>query len=507
MARPSYLKQVRPSGRWYFQRPIPPDVHPYLGIKSKLWSVSLHTDSESVAERAVIKHIADTDEIIRLARLRADRTAVLSALPASERQQVDRAGGVDALLVDAKRDITSSHYVRNSLGVVDATLDPRQVQHDQLDEVQTMAWLAQLDEMVAGKAAILRKFGVDVPNVPSPKPEKVGLAQALAHYASASQMPPQTQQQYAYAVRRFDELHGALGIDDLSKSHLREFADIIAGLPAAHRTAAASLPVREAVNAATRMKMKTISAPTVLKHVTALKTLGKYAEGTGLAASDPFVGFRLPRVKLKGGKAKPHVSFTKDELSEIVATLERKFSRTSADYWVPLVAIYQGARMEEICQLERSDLGIESGTKIHYMQITDEGAEGKKVKNRASVRRVPIHPHLTSRGFPDVLKEAEGSGYLFSDLVPDQRGRLGGPYGKRFSRFLRKTVGIKDPKKVFHSFRHTWTDLAREAEIPEDMRLALAGRELRGSEAGYGAGYSLTSMEAWLTRITPLAAQ
>ena len=95
---------------------------------------------------------------------------------------------------------------------------------------------------------------------------------------------------------------------------------------------------------------------------------------------------------------------------------------------------------------------------------------------------------------------------VFPTLKPDSRGRLGGPYGKRFSRLLRKNAGIEDKRKRFHSFRHTWADAARNASVDTEIRMRLAGREVRetGSEAGYGAGHSIKVLYDALATVNPL---
>src|SRR5690606_8099020 len=158
----------------------------------------------------------------------------------------------------------------------------------------------------------------------------------------------------------------------------REFADLIIGLPAVHKTAAASLLVRDAVTAASNAKMKTISYATVMKHVAALRTLTRHAEGAGLSSTEPFYGFRMPRPKTRGGNAKSRLPFTTQDISQIVAALHSTYRSDSADFWVPLIALYQGARLEEICQLEVTDVGVDQGAGVAFLRITDEGAEGKK---------------------------------------------------------------------------------------------------------------------------------
>ena len=81
------------------------------------------------------------------------------------------------------------------------------------------------------------------------------------------------------------------------------------------------------------------------------------------------------------------------------------------------------------------------------------------------------------------------------------RGAAGGAWSKWFTRFLRKTVGIEEPKKVFHSFRHTFKDMGREAGLREDVHDALTGHSGGGVGRGYGRGFGLKAMAAEMAKI------
>ncbi|MFO3797856.1 MAG: hypothetical protein ACK8QZ_11345, partial [Anaerolineales bacterium] len=330
-----------------------------------------------------------------------------------------------------------------------------------------------------------------------------GLNEALEDYVVAGNLPEQTKRQYAYAVRRFIELNGDLAIDELTKDHLREFARVSPGLPASHKNECASWPILEAVAETERLGLKKISSATVTKHLTALRTLAKHAAGSGLAEIDPFDGFRhkIPKARYSDEKNRERQPFSRGELQRVVSAVRSTLKPTCDDYWIPFIALYHGARLEEICQLELADVGAEDG--VAFMDITDEGQAGKKVKNAASVRRVPIHAALIEMGFLEHVKRSGDGIYVFSSLIADERGRRGGAYGKRFGRLLRKVARIADRRKVFHSFRHTWTDAARNAGLPEDVRLRLAGRELKGSEGGYGKGHNLAVQYDWLSKVDP----
>ena len=312
---------------------------------------------------------------------------------------------------------------------------------------------------------------------------------------------------YRYAIRRFIELHGDLPVVELNREHLSQFAAKVGGLPRTTRREIMDLPIVEAIERGNREGIGKIADATRKKHVTALKTMMAHALNEGIVADDPFAGYRMiePRQSAARQSDARVLPFSADDLNALVSAMKaRGLSTSEDDYWIPYVALYLGTRQEEACQLETADIFKKDG--IDCMEITDDGEEDKKVKNKSSVRIIPIHPKLLEMGFLEHVKRST-SNRVFETLKPDQRGRLGGPYGKRFSRLLRKNAGIEDKRKSFRSFRHTWTDAARNAGIDAEIRMRLAGREFRetGSEAGYGTGHSIPVLYKALGKVDPFA--
>ena len=71
---------------------------------------------------------------------------------------------------------------------------------------------------------------------------------------------------------------------------------------------------------------------------------------------------------------------------------------------------------------------------------------------------------------------------------------------KRLNRFL-DAVGITDPRKVIHSFRHRAQDRLRAAECPQDIRWAILGHEEETVAAGYGVGFPVPLLRKWIDKI------
>jgi integrase len=142
--------------------------------------------------------------------------------------------------------------------------------------------------------------------------------------------------------------------------------------------------------------------------------------------------------------------------------------RESAKFWVPILGLFTGARLNEICKLRVADIRHDEG--VDYIDINAEkhtdAAIDPTLKTSASCRQIPIHPDLVRIGFLTFLqfRNARGDERLFLELKPDAYGKLADGFGKHFARFL-KGLGIKRDKIDFHSFRHTWTDACRNSRI------------------------------------------
>lgn len=180
-------------------------------------------------------------------------------------------------------------------------------------------------------------------------------------------------------------------------------------------------------------------------------------------------------------------------------------------YWLPLVGLYTGARVNEVCQLNpQCDIREEGG--IWYLDITEESEapEGvrKSVKNNTSKRRVPIHSRLLGLGFLGYVErvKADGSALLFSAWSPS-RGKASGTAEKWFGKHLR-ALGLRDETPGarvvgFHCFRHTFLTRAHELDIAGAE--ALTGHTDTGISAvvrGYRGQRGLEQLRGILEQVT-----
>jgi integrase len=95
-------------------------------------------------------------------------------------------------------------------------------------------------------------------------------------------------------------------------------------------------------------------------------------------------------------------------------------------YWLPLIALYSGARLGEIAQLLIKDVRkIDEHWCFH---ICKHGDTRKSVKTAGSERVVPIHPELIRLGLIGYRERLAGDGHvsLFPEIKADARGFMSG---------------------------------------------------------------------------------
>lgn len=157
--------------------------------------------------------------------------------------------------------------------------------------------------------------------------------------------------------------------------------------------------------------------------------------------------------------------------------LKRWQAGKDAAYWIPLLGLYTGARLGELCQLRVADVVTKDGQA--FISINDE-AEGAKVKTEAGLREVPLHSELERLGFLEYVKAIgkPGNDRLWPALK-FRNGKPGGYFSAWFSeaRALVKSCEIPD----FHSLRHTVRTAMAEAGFDESIQDRITGHKIKGS--------------------------
>jgi integrase len=146
----------------------------------------------------------------------------------------------------------------------------------------------------------------------------------------------------------------------------------------------------------------------------------------------------------------------------------------AASYWIPLLALYTGARCSELCQLNREDVKPVDGVPCIRISDTDDH---QQVKSAAGRRLVPLHSELLRLGFFDYVATLP-EGRLWPEL-PLRKEKPGGFFSAYFSS-LRDSLGISR-EAVLHGLRHNVRTQLADSGLSETLIDRLMGHESGGS--------------------------
>ena len=179
---------------------------------------------------------------------------------------------------------------------------------------------------------------------------------------------------------------------------------------------------------------------------------------------------------------KPRDIFTNKELHKIFDTtpilnntIRNPHRRNKlASYFVPIIAIHTGMRLEEICQLRLEDVYKEGTVDIIRVTISKE----TKLKTVTSQRIVPIHENLKRVGFLEYCNymKKQKKERVFWDLTKSRDG-YGRNIGRYFMEYLRKVGVYEFQSKVFHSLRHTFITTLLQNGVREEVVNGLCGHK------------------------------
>ena len=296
-------------------------------------------------------------------------------------------------------------------------------------------------------------------------------------------------------VRLFTTMHGDLSVDQITGRHVRTYRDALLECPrnAPSRLATASIAELSAWAKANPGK-KPLGRNTInAKGVGTIATMLGQALQDDHIRSNPAEGQLLPTDDSDTQERRP---FTAEELNRIFTTaIYQDDSRIPkggggwAGYWLPLLSLYTGARLEELGQALISDIRCKHG--IDYLDITtlsenDDDDGSKALKTGSSRRRIPLHAMLIRLGFLDYVSamKAKGATRLFPDLC-EYRERYTKNFSRWFGRWLTK-LELADPSLAFHSFRHSFTAELRRLKCNASIMKELLGHKQGDATSGYG---------------------
>ena len=427
-----------------------------------------------------------------------------STLDASElaqaRQAILRAGVDVAEALKARYEGDFNHEPRDKLLRL------------KLDEIDARAERSQDVQAAPGSA------GDPAPG-PEPTPSSPLMSASGAVFREAqvatSGWDKQTAHQAGATFRLFVDICGDRTLGAYTRRDAGRFKETAERLPADYGKAARyrGLSVAEIAETFAALPEGERAAPitqkTVRRHFSALSTLWASALAKDEVSENIFSGFRFANAKRANQQ---RAMWEQDELQRLFtspvwagcASKGRRSTRGNLvikdeRFWLPLVAVFSGLRLEEICQLYTDD--VRTSDSIVYFDIN--ARPPRKLKNETAVRQVPMHTVLKQLGFLKYIEQQKKVKHerLFADLEPGGADdRLGTGFGKWFTRY-RQQIGIYEIGLDFHSFRHTATTLMHQAGVERAIIDHVTGHATPGETTRYTKRSSLTQLAAAIERI------
>ena len=307
---------------------------------------------------------------------------------------------------------------------------------------------------------------------------------------------------------------GDIPVETFTSDMLMDYRDEARKLPATMPRADRSLPFSERLARHEGSDTPRVSPPTLKKRVGSIQALLGFAHQQRWISQNVGTGVRITGYsRIARGRR----SFMPGELAQLFSSdlflrpdklLHRRTSVSDVTmYWLFLLGLTSGARLEEVGQARVQDVRLDG--EIMYIDIDDmmdatthNDLPDKSVKTTGSRRIIPIHEHVLKLGFGKyvgALRKAR-SELLFPDLRPSTFGKLTKEASRRLNRYINAVVST-DQRLVFHSLRHRFKDEGRSADVQERVLDQLCGHVPATVGGRYGEGADLPALKRSLDRL------
>ena len=280
---------------------------------------------------------------------------------------------------------------------------------------------------------------------------------------------PKTKKQHAASYDMFMELMGDQAVSSYKRTDISAYKDKLALIPVSCTKIFPGISFSEVI--AKQHGCPTLSITTRNKRLVELSSLFEWCEKNGYCEKNPAKDMQIRTPKSKKDQ-EARKSWSQDDFNLLIKSLYKGNAVVWPHYyWLPLLGIYTGARLNELAQLDVDDVMDKDG--ILCLNIDgkvggdgyydDNGNVGKQLKNSNSKRIIPLHSHLIRIGFMEFVEQRRNSGdkKLWEGLNPSVRDGWGSAPSKWFARscFPLINAGKIQSGLTFHGLRHTFRDL------------------------------------------------
>jgi len=286
---------------------------------------------------------------------------------------------------------------------------------------------------------------------------------------------PQTALEFKASVIDFIDFAGDIPVSAITSDLLFDYRDeaikLPATMPRADRTLTFTQRVAKHADAEPKCKPATLK-----KRVGAIQALVKHAFTERWIPSNPGASIKIPGYSKQSRRRR---SFEDHELAALCAAplfTDRASWRTSSRisystiYWLFLIGITTGARLEEIGQACLVD--VKQSSSMVYLDIDDYADNTvdpqKSVKTEESRRLLPVHERLIELGFLEYCSTLSAMGHtqMFPDLTLNLVGKRTKEASQRINRIIDRWVS-NDRRLTFYSLRHAFKAKGNDAGITD----------------------------------------
>lgn len=234
-----------------------------------------------------------------------------------------------------------------------------------------------------------------------------------------------------------------------------------------------ALSTRDIIKKAKKEKPPGINARTKDKHLDNVRKFFTWAVQRHEMTHNPLAGVRLQTKAQRATLTRR--GFTGPELVALFApNLRASHAGAPSFFWLPVLALHTGARLREVAQLRVVDVhevGGVWGIDINY--------HAGPLKNTQSQRFIPLAAAVLALDFLDYVADVRSAGFdrVFPDGSWTAKNGPGDKVSKWFNRGYTRAAGLVDPALVFHSFRHTFADIADSVGLTEAQIGAITGHQ------------------------------